>query len=111
MGRKIRLTESEFHRLVRRLVIETKEKMDDENLDHEDMDNESDYSKMSKEKAIKKIADYLKSELTKNEEQKLKNFILDKNFTTNYVYSCRYSKILHKNQKPRRFLFYSLRKN
>jgi hypothetical protein len=28
---------------------------------------------MSKEKAIKKIADYLKSELTKNEEQKLKN--------------------------------------
>ena len=73
MGRKIRLTESAFHSLIRRLVIETKEKMDDEDSDHEDMDNESDYSKMSKEKAIKKIADYLKSELTKNEEQKLKN--------------------------------------
>jgi hypothetical protein len=73
MGRKIRLTESEFHRLVRRLVIETKEKMDDENSDHEDMDNESDYSKMTKEKAIKKIADYLKSELSKNQEEKLKN--------------------------------------
>ena len=73
MGRKIRLTESAFHSLIRRLVIETKEKMDDEDSDHEDMDNESDYSKMTKEKAIKKIADYLKSELTKNEEQKLKN--------------------------------------
>ena len=73
MGRKIRLTESAFHSLIRRLVIETKEKMDDEDSDHDDMDNESDYSKMSKEKAIKKIADYLKSELTKNEEQKLKN--------------------------------------
>ena len=73
MGRKIRLTESAFHSLIRRIVIETKEKMDDEDSDHEDMDNESDYKKMSKEKAIKKIADYLKSELTKNEEQKLKN--------------------------------------
>jgi hypothetical protein len=73
MGRKIRLTESAFHSLIRRLVIETKEKMDDEDSDHDDMDNESDYSKMSKEKAIKKIADYLKSELSKNQEEKLKN--------------------------------------
>jgi len=74
MGRKIRLTESAFHSLIRRLVIETKEKMDDEDSDHEDMDNESDYSKMTKEeKAIKKIADYLKSELTKPQEEKLKN--------------------------------------
>ena len=73
MKKEIRLSESAFHSLIRRLVIETKEKMDDEDSDHEDMDNESDYSKMSKEKAIKKIADYLKSELTKNEEQKLKN--------------------------------------
>lgn len=73
MGRKIRLTESAFHSLIRRLVIETKEKMDDEDSDREDMDNESDYSKMSKEKAIKKIANYLKSELSKNQEEKLKN--------------------------------------
>jgi hypothetical protein len=73
MGRKIRLTESAFHSLIRRLVIETKEKMDDEDSDHEDMDNESDYSKMTKETAIKKIADYLKSELSKNQEEKLKN--------------------------------------
>jgi hypothetical protein len=74
MGRKIRLTESAFHSLIRRLVIETKEKMDDEDSDHEDMDNESDHSKKAKEeKAIKKIADYLKSELSKNQEEKLKN--------------------------------------
>ena len=73
MGRKIRLTESAFHSLIRRLVIETKEKMDNEDSDHDDMDNESDYSKMTKEKAIKKIADYLKSELTKPQEEKLKN--------------------------------------
>jgi hypothetical protein len=73
MGRKIRLTESAFHSLIRRLVIETKEKMNDEDSDHEDMDNESDYSKMTKEKAIKKIADYLKKELTKPQEEKLKN--------------------------------------
>ena len=78
MGKKIRLTESAFHSLIRRLVIETKEKMDDEDSDHEDMDNESDYSKMSKEKAIKKIADYLKSELTQSEKEKLKNKIQDK---------------------------------
>jgi len=79
MGRKIRLTESAFHSLIRRLVIETKEKMDDEDSDHEDMDNESDYSKKAKEeKAIKKIADYLKSELTQTEKEKLKNKIQDK---------------------------------
>jgi hypothetical protein len=73
MGKKIRLSESAFHSLIRRIVIETKEKMDDEDLDHEEMDNESDYSKMSKEKAIKKIADYLKKELTRPQEEKLKN--------------------------------------
>jgi hypothetical protein len=79
MGRKIRLTESAFHSLIRRLVIETKEKMDDEDSDHEDMDNESDHSKKAKEeKAIKKIADYLKSELTQTEKEKLKNKIQDK---------------------------------
>ncbi len=73
MRKKIRLSESAFHSLIRRLVIETKEKMDDEDSDHEDMDNESDYSKMSKEKAIKKIADYLKSKLTPTKKEKLKN--------------------------------------
>ena len=74
MGRKIRLTESAFHSLIRRLVIETKEKMDEEDSDNDDMGNGSNDSKKTKEeKAIKKIADYLKSELSKNQEEKLKN--------------------------------------
>ena len=86
MGRKIRLTESAFHSLIRRLVIETKEKMDDEDSDHDDMDNESDYSKMSKEKAIKKIADYLKSELSKNQEEKLKDKLDESRRYGRYLY-------------------------
>ena len=74
MRKKIRLSESAFHSLIRRIVIETKEKMDDEDSDHDDMDNESDYEKMSKEeRAIKKIADYLKSKLTPAKKEKLKN--------------------------------------
>jgi hypothetical protein len=91
MGRKIRLTESAFHSLIRRLVIETKEKMDDEDSDHEDMDNESDYSKMSQEKkkeerAIKKIADYLKSELEPQEKEKLKNKLDESRRYGRYLY-------------------------
>jgi hypothetical protein len=78
MGKKIRLTESAFHSLIRRLVIETKEKMDDEDSDHDDMDNESDYSEMSKEMAVKKISTYLKRRLSKNQEEKLKDKIQDK---------------------------------
>ena len=74
MGRKIRLTESAFHSLIRRLVIETKEKMDEEDSDNDDMGNGSNDSKKTKEeKAIKKIADYLKSKLTPAKKEKLKN--------------------------------------
>ena len=74
MGRKIRLTESAFHSLIRRLVIETKEKMDEEDSDNDDMGNGSNDSKKTKEeKAIKKIADYLKSKLTPVKKEKLKN--------------------------------------
>ena len=74
MGRKIRLTESAFHSLIRRLVIETKEKMDEEDSDNDDMGNGSNDSKKTKEeRAIKKIADYLKSKLTPVKKEKLKN--------------------------------------
>ena len=74
MGKEIRLSESAFHSLIRRLVIETKEKMDDEDSDHDDMGNGSNDSKKTKEeKAIKKIADYLKSKLTPVKKEKLKN--------------------------------------
>ena len=74
MGKKIRLTESAFHSLIRRIVIETKEKMDEEDSDNDDMGNGSNDSKKTKEeKAIKKIADYLKSKLTPVKKEKLKN--------------------------------------
>ena len=54
MGRKIRLTESEFQSLIRRIVIETQEEMnmssnDDMDMSSNDeMDNESDYTQMEK---------------------------------------------------------------
>ena len=74
MGKEIRLSESAFHSLIRRLVIETKEKMDEEDSDNDDMGNGSNDSKKTKEeKAIKKIADYLKSKLTPAKKEKLKN--------------------------------------
>lgn len=86
MRRKIRLTESEFHNLVRRLVIETKETMDDDS-DHDYMGHENDYSKMSKEeKAIKKISTYLKRRLTKNQEEKLKNKLDESRRYGRYLY-------------------------
>ena len=73
MKKKRRLSENEFHSLIRRIVIETKEKMEDSDSDSDEQDNESDYSKMGKEMAIKKIANYLKKSLSKDKEEKLKN--------------------------------------
>ena len=73
MKKKIRLSENEFHSLIRRIFIETKEKMEDSDSDSDEQDNESDYSKMGKEMAIKKIANYLKKSLSKDKEEKLKN--------------------------------------
>ena len=86
MGRKIRLTESEFHSLIRRIVIETKETMDDEDSDHDDMGDESDYSKMSKEMAVKKISTYLKRRLSKNQEEKLKDKLDESRRYGRYLY-------------------------
>jgi hypothetical protein len=56
MKRKIRLTESEFHSLVKKLVMETKHHMDEE-------DDDKDDDKMSKEEAIEKIADFFKKDV------------------------------------------------
>ena len=86
MGRKIRLTESEFHSLIRRIVIETKETMDDEDSDYDDMGDESDYSKMSKEMAVKKISTYLKRRLSKNQEEKLKDKLDESRRYGRYLY-------------------------
>ena len=55
--KKIRLTESELTRLVRRIVEDT-ERMDDIEIDNIDMDDD-----MSKQEAIRKIAEFLKDEV------------------------------------------------
>jgi len=68
MGRKIRLTESEFHALVRRLVKETQDEMIDTEVDIEDtnmgmdMENE-DGDELSKGDVVKLIAKFFKSEV------------------------------------------------
>jgi len=56
--RRIRLTESELTRLIKRIVEDTEEE-----IDLVDIDDESDYGKMTKDDAIEKIAEFLKSEI------------------------------------------------
>jgi hypothetical protein len=69
MGRKIRLTESEFQSLIRRIVIETQEEMnmssnDDMDMSSNDeMDNESDYTQMEKSDVVNVISDFFKRKL------------------------------------------------
>ena len=53
----IRLTESELTRLLRRIVEDT-ERMDDIEIDNIEMDDD-----MSKQEAIRKIAEFLKDEV------------------------------------------------
>jgi len=64
MGRKIRLTESEFHALVRRLVKETQDEMMDTEVDIEDTDmgNEGG-EELSKGDVVKLIAQFFKREV------------------------------------------------
>ena len=57
MGRKIRLTESEFHSLVRRLVRETEEEMMSITTDDEESEG------MSKEDTVQAVADFFKRKL------------------------------------------------
>ena len=64
--RTIRLTESELTSLIKRIVEDTEN----------DMDNSDD--KMTKKEAIEKIADFLDSELTKRQKEKLEDKINDK---------------------------------
>ena len=78
MGRIIRLTESEFHALVKRLVIEAQEEMSMDTLDS-DMDMETygsenmdmdDSEDMSKKETVQAVANFFKKKLRRldNEE-------------------------------------------
>lgn len=69
--RTIRLTESELTRLIKRIVEDTESEIDD-------LENESSDGEMTKKEAIQKIADFLDSELTKRQKDKLEDKINDK---------------------------------
>lgn len=69
--RTIRLTESELTRLIKRIVEDTESEIDD-------LDNESSDGEMTREEAIQNIADFLDSELTKRQKDKLEDKINDK---------------------------------
>ena len=85
MGRVIRLTENEFHSLVKRLVKETKYQYDEDLIEGED--------KMTKEDAVEKIADFFKDKVfpkvkRKNPELmvKLKKNVHSQKMDENFLY-------------------------
>ena len=87
MGRVIRLTENEFHSLVKRLVKETKYQYDEDLIEGEDED------KMTKEDAVEKIADFFKDKVfpkvkRKNPElmAKLKKNVHSQKMDENFLY-------------------------
>jgi 6-pyruvoyl-tetrahydropterin synthase len=87
MGRVIRLTENEFHSLVKRLVKETKDQYDEDLIEGEDED------KMTKEDAVEKIADFFKDKVfpkvkRKNPElmTKLKKNMHSHKMNENFLY-------------------------
>ena len=77
MKRKIRLTESEFHSLVRRLVKETQEEMNTEMSEMDSFENEeNDYDP----RVIRRIARFFKQKLKKLDDEEiedLKDLVLD----------------------------------
>ena len=88
--KKIRLTESELTRLVRRLVEEAEEKiMNDTEFDFDNMDDEMD-DELTKQDAIAKIAEFLKSEvlpdLSPRQMNKLKDKVEDAETVTENIY-------------------------
>lgn len=68
MGRKIRLTESQFHNMIKRIVKETKHQWDEEIIEDEDfeMDVDVQTKKMSPLQAAKKIAEFLSTDVLPN---------------------------------------------
>ena len=88
--KKIRLTESELTRLVSRLVEEAEEKMmNDTEFDFDEMDDEMD-DELTKQDAIAKIAEFLKSEvlpdLSPRQMNKLKDKVEDAETVTENIY-------------------------
>lgn len=75
MKRKIRLTESEFHSLVRRLVKETQEEMNTEmsEMDSFDDGENEENDKMSKEDTVHAVANFFKRKLRRLDSDEIEN--------------------------------------
>jgi hypothetical protein len=72
MKRKIRLTESEFHSLVRRLVKETEEEMNTEMSEMDSFENEENDG-MSKEDTVHAVANFFKRKLRRLDSDEIEN--------------------------------------
>jgi hypothetical protein len=72
MKRKIRLTESEFHSLVRRLVKETQEEMNTEMSEMDSFENEEN-EEMSKEDTVQAVADFFKRKLRRLDDEEIQD--------------------------------------
>jgi hypothetical protein len=72
MKRKIRLTESGFHSLVRRLVKETEEEMNAEMSEMDSFDNEEN-EEMSKEDTVHAVADFFKRKLRRLDDEEIQD--------------------------------------
>lgn len=72
MKRKIRLTESEFHSLVRRLVKETQEEMNTEMSEMDSFDD-SENEEMSKEETVQTVADFFKQKLKRLDDEEIQD--------------------------------------
>jgi len=72
MKRKIRLTESEFHSLVRRLVKETQEEMNTE-MSEMDSFGDSENEEMSKEETVQTVADFFKRKLKRLDDEEIQD--------------------------------------
>jgi len=72
MKRKIRLTESEFHSLIKRLVRETEEEMMSIEMEEPEMEDEDNESEMSQEDTVRAVADFFRKELGLMESYEIK---------------------------------------
>ena len=72
MGKKIRLTESEFHSLVRRIVKETQQEMNTEMSEMESFDD-GENEEMSKEETVHTVADFFKRKLRRMDDEEIQD--------------------------------------
>jgi hypothetical protein len=72
MRKKIRLTESEFHNLIRRMVKETQEEMNTEMSEMDSFENEENEG-MSKEETVHAVADFFERKLRRLDSDEIED--------------------------------------